>query len=230
MRTLICIDGPSGSGKSTLASGLSARVGWPVIEIGPLFRLTAHLIAVRRGKTPTIGASEVLRMTMRGEIAVASSEGAQFAASSLWVNERRLDEDLWDPILADLTRTVSTDYLAAALIRLATLSLICRTANAIVVGREAESLHPAGHVISLRLTAQEEIRRERKARQLRTARADHVLRCDGAGPTATRRPVVSRSVAIDTTDSSVRSLQELVLPEPGHLQSLSTASMVPAGT
>lgn len=39
--TVICIDGPSGAGKGTVASLLAERLGYPLLDSGALYRVTA---------------------------------------------------------------------------------------------------------------------------------------------------------------------------------------------
>lgn len=45
---VITVDGPSGVGKGTLCQGLAVHLGWPLLDSGVLYRLTA-LAALRQG-------------------------------------------------------------------------------------------------------------------------------------------------------------------------------------
>lgn len=45
---VITVDGPSGVGKGTLCQALATRLGWPLLDSGALYRLTA-LAALRQG-------------------------------------------------------------------------------------------------------------------------------------------------------------------------------------
>jgi cytidylate kinase len=162
---VVAIEGASGTGKSHLAGRLRERTGCAVLELGPLFRCAALIASAPDQPTISTVRQRLFDGLVRGDIATHCDRVGTFAASSVTIFGRDLDEQLWDRRLEAALQRVSADRTVAGMITLHARMLAKRHGAVVIVGHQAAAAFPQA-ICSIRLVADIEARAERKLGQL----------------------------------------------------------------
>jgi cytidylate kinase len=169
---VVAIDGPAGAGKSTAAKALAARLGYPFLDTGAIYRAVA-LVARRRG-VDWDDAEALARLAQKLDIAfVADGEN-----NGVLVEGEDVSRDIRTPEISDGASRVS----AHGPLRAALLGLQRRLAAAgslVAEGRDMGTVVFPDAAAKFFLTASPEERARRRTQELaaagRPASADAVL-------------------------------------------------------
>ena len=93
---VITLDGPSGSGKGTIGSLLAAKLGWPLLDSGALYRLVA-LAASKRGLAFD---DEPALAELAGTLAVRFTPGPAGQAVVVWMQSEDVSEAIRSEVYA----------------------------------------------------------------------------------------------------------------------------------
>jgi cytidylate kinase len=162
---IVAIDGLRGTGKSWLASNLRVRFGCGALDVGPLFRLLAWLVA--QGFAVDIAnARAVLESSLdSGRIRVRVDTGGRMSASRIEFDGNELESPLWNPNLNALIQNAAgsaeTELWMRAFVRQVVGERRC-----VVVGREVGAKIYPEAPLKLSLEAGTKERIERKAAQM----------------------------------------------------------------
>jgi cytidylate kinase len=161
-RRLVTVDGPASSGKTTLGRRLALLLEVQLVDTGLLYRAVT-LAAARRG----VAAGDEIGLSSLAEglsIEVATDPEAEPAL--IIDGERMPAGELYDPRLAALLAAASaTPGVRRAL--LAPQRALAEPRGGVFVGRDCGTVVFPDAPLKLYLDAAEEVRSERRARQLR---------------------------------------------------------------
>ena len=159
---VIAIDGPAGAGKSVVSSRLAARLGWPLVDTGAIYR-SVTMLALRAGLDQTDGdAIAALVAGMQMSVLPAPPE-APYEYTIVCAGE-------------DVTPRLFTAEIDRAVSRVAALPAVRAAAlplqrgavagNAVVVGRDIGTVVFPDARLKVYLDASPEERASRRHRQL----------------------------------------------------------------
>jgi cytidylate kinase len=208
---VIAIDGPAGSGKSTVARAVAARLGLPYLDTGAMYRAVAFA-ALRLGLDPA-DAEPVARLAEQVELSVEDGVTR--------VDGVDASIEIRGP---EVTRAVSAVAANPAVRR----ELVARQRDwaerrggGVVEGRDIGTVVFPGARLKVYLTASQEARAGRRAKEVSDlsydavaadiARRDHVDSTRAADPLQ----VADGAVVVDTTGLDVDQVVDAVL---GHLE------------
>lgn len=164
-----------------------------MIEIGPLFRLAAHI------HLETCGSGHLrFRDLLRGAVTLDPSCNGFGSATNWRMNDDGFDDRLWRPEVEQMLPTVARDPLYEHLVLLLVKSRVAASSNLIVVGHRA-SRSIRDFDFAIHLSAEPELRHERKRAQFGYALTprSHYLRHDHRSRSRSRR------LELDTTGKSL---------------------------
>lgn len=153
---IVALDGPSGSGKGTIAQALSNRLNWNYLESGALYRVLG-LLAEREG----VDSAEVDRLAD-----MASNLNLAFRQGAVWLGKEEIGEKIRTEQVGKLASRVA----ALPEVREALLHWQRKQAQMpglIADGRDMGTVVFPAAACKIFLTAQAEIRAERRFNQLK---------------------------------------------------------------
>lgn len=155
-RRVLTIDGPSGSGKGTVANLVAARLGWPMLDSGALYRLVG--LAARKAGLDLSQEQEVAMLARRLQV--------RFAEGRVWLD----GVDVSNAIRSESAGNDASKVAALPLVRAALLDWQ-RDASVppglVADGRDmGTTVFPAAEV-KVFLTASPEERAKRRYNQLK---------------------------------------------------------------
>lgn len=211
----ISIDGPTASGKTTLATSLAQHLGLTFLDTGLTFRSLAYALHHTPTKDPRIQLSN----SLRHRPAVYDSSGNLAQSHAIFLHEKNITEDIWDPSLDEKLKKISKDPIARQEILRVHHRIIEESGNVVVVGRDVGvTLLPEAHA-HIYLTASLVVRRERRRAQYR----DRSDRSTAVGPPTERDEAnrvavwgLSNPVEIESTYLPVSAVFECALNSLNH--------------
>jgi len=211
---LITVDGPSGVGKGTICLLLSHKLGWPILDSGALYRLTA-CAAMHDAISETDEAAlekAALELDVRFE---STEQGLRYLLRG---------EDVSEKIREEATGNMASKVAAVPGVRAALLEKqrsMADSTGLIADGRDMGTVVFPQAPLKIYLTASAEERAERRYKQLKDKGIDVNIRDLVADLTARDERDSNRKVAplkpaedaviIDTTDLSVAEVEAKVL-------------------
>ncbi|NJP99575.1 (d)CMP kinase [Streptomyces zingiberis] len=162
-RISISIDGPTASGKTTLATDLAQFLGLAFLDTGLTFRSLA--LAHFNGDTENL--HHHLGSHLKHHPAVYGTSGELVQRHRIFLHEKEITEDIWNPSMDDSLKTVSRDPAVRRSILQLHREVVGTYGDIVVVGRDvAVTLLPAA-TLKIYLTASLAVRRERRRAQYR---------------------------------------------------------------
>ncbi|GAB3569704.1 (d)CMP kinase [Spelaeicoccus albus] len=186
----IAIDGPSGSGKSSVSRAVASRLGYAYLDTGAMYRAACWLM-LDRGVTDD---DEVTALIRSAEL----EPGTDPDHESIAVNGRDVTTAIREDRVTSAVSKVATNLDVRTLLIAEQRRLIAEHAEPGIVaeGRDITTVVAPDAEVRLLLTAREEARLARRARELHgTADADSLA--------ATRESIVGR----DAKDSTVATFE-----------------------
>lgn len=201
--TVIAIDGPAGSGKSTVARLLSARLGYPYLDTGAMYRAVAYL-SLRDGVALDDAAS--LAALTRGAHIWFPADGRVMAG------DVDVSEEIRRPSVSAAVSEVSA-HAAVRDILVEEQRRLAEDHDCVVEGRDIGTVVFPDAAVKVYLTACPDVRAERRRKEL-IAKGEHTSvaetlaaieardRCDSSRPVAPLRQAADATV-VDTTGMTI---------------------------
>lgn len=160
---VITVDGPGGTGKGTVCAGLSAALGWHLLDSGALYRAVG-LAALRRGLDPgDADAVAALADTLKVQF---SRDGAGGDPVHTWLG----DEDVSEVIRSEECGTAASRVAAHPAVRtclLARQRAFRRAPGLVADGRDMGTVVFPDAGLKIYLTASVAVRAQRRHKQLK---------------------------------------------------------------
>ena len=192
---VIAIDGPSGSGKSSVSREVARRLGLEYLDTGAMYR-AATWSALNAGLdlTDTSAVAEHVRL-------LDLRMGTDPSAPGVWVDGRDINAEIRETRISASVSVVATNLPARAELQQRQRDLIEAAAKGerggcVAEGRDITTVIAPDADVRILLTASEEARLARRARELHGSD-------DATAVAATRDQIVRR----DADDSAVSSFQ-----------------------
>jgi len=214
MNKLITVDGPSGVGKGTICLLLSQKLGWPVLDSGALYRLTA--IAAMQDGVDEMQESELEQIARELDI--------RFESTPTGLKYILRNQDVSEKIREEASGNMASKVAAIPGVRAALLEKQRSFANdegLIADGRDMGTVVFPNAPLKIYLTASAEERAERRYKQLKDKGIDVNIRDLVADLTARDERDSNRAVAplkpaddaeiIDTTSLSIAEVEAKVI-------------------
>ncbi len=214
MDKLITVDGPSGVGKGTICLLLSQKLGWPVLDSGALYRLTA-VAAMRDG----------IDETQEAELEkIARDLDIRFDSTTTGLKYILRNQDVSETIREEASGNMASKVAAIPGVRAALLEKqrsFANDAGLIADGRDMGTVVFPDAPLKIYLTASAEERAERRYKQLKDKGIDVNIRDLVADLTARDERDSNRTVAplkpaddaeiIDTTSLTIAEVEAKVI-------------------
>lgn len=207
---VIAIDGPAGSGKSTVGRLLAERLGLTYLDTGAMYRGVAFA-AIRGGVDP-VDAGPVAALA--GRIDLQMSDGR------VVVDGVDATVEIRGPEVSRAVSTVAANAEVRTEMRARQRQWVAARGGGVVEGRDIGSVVFPDAVLKVYLTADEEVRARRRAKEMTDLAYDSVAadlaRRDAADQGRSHSPLVEAddAVVLDTTgmtiDEVVEHLAQLV--------------------
>ena len=169
---VIAVDGPGGTGKGTVCAGLSARLGWHLLDSGALYRAVA-LAAARAGIDLDHG-SQVAELLPTLQIRFTREEGGAEPIRT-WVGETDISADIrTEECGAAASRVAAHSEVRTGL--LARQRAYRKEPGLVADGRDMGTVVFPDAGLKIYLTASVEVRAQRRLKQLKQKGIDVSLR------------------------------------------------------
>ena len=207
---IIAIDGPAGAGKSTIATAVARTLGFQLIDTGAMFR-TVAVKAEELGIDLEDG-SQVAKLASELEFSFELEE----AGNVVFCNGERMGDTIRTPDASRHASIVS----AHPQVRQVLLNLqraAGKRAPSVIEGRDIGTVVFPDAEVKIFLTANPNVRAQRRVEQLRFAGEDsefeevldEIVKRDERDTTRQVAPLVKADDAIEV-DSSTQSVEEIV--------------------
>lgn len=160
---VITVDGPGGTGKGTVCAGLSAALGWHLLDSGALYRAVG-LAALRRGVDLDRG--EDIAAVVQAVVIRFSRDGAAGNPILTWLDE----EDVSEAIRSEECGSAASRVAAHPAVRVCLLAQqrgFRRSPGLVADGRDMGTVVFPDAGLKIYLTASVEVRAQRRHKQLK---------------------------------------------------------------
>lgn len=201
---VIAIDGPAGSGKSTVGRLLAERLGLTYLDTGAMYRAVAFA-AIRGGVDP-VDAGPVAALA--GRIDLQMSDGR------VVVDGVDATVEIRGPEVSRAVSTVAANAEVRTEMRARQRQWVAARGGGVVEGRDIGSVVFPDAVLKVYLTADEEVRARRRAKEMTDLAYDSVAadlaRRDAADQGRSHSPLVEAddAVVLDTTGMTIDEVVE----------------------
>ena len=196
---VIAIDGPAGSGKSTVGRMLADRLGLTYLDTGAMYRAVAFA-AIRGGVDP-VDAEPVAQLSRRIDL--------QMGNGSVVVDGVDASVEIRGPEVSRAVSVVAANPEVRAEMRARQRAWATERGGGVIEGRDIGSVVFPDAVLKVYLTADPEVRAQRRAKEMTDLEYDNVAadlaRRDAADQGRTHSPLVEAddAVVLDTTGMEI---------------------------
>lgn len=184
-RQVVALDGPSGTGKSTVAQGLARRLGYRYLDTGAMYRaVTVAVLDAAIDIDDSTGVAEVVRLS---EVTV----GTEVDDRQTYLNGRSVTARIRSQEVTAAVSKVSAVPAVRTQLVSAQRALIA-SGDIVVEGRDIGSVVWPAAAPKIYLTADEQVRAQRRSRQLQVTRPEDA---QGSGELGSGDDVGSNSAA-----------------------------------
>lgn len=205
----VAIDGPAASGKSTVACRIADRLGLVMVNSGAMYRAVTWQI-LQDGVVPSDAAAVIEALT-KMEI----EGGVEDGVSTIAINGRRLDDEVRSPGVNDhVSEVASIPEVRECLVAMQRAYL--ENNDVVMEGRDIGSVVFPDTPFKLYVSASEEVRAERRARD---GEADVVAKRDAQDSQRKASPlkVADGAVEIDSSELTIDETVEAACQALGRL-------------
>lgn len=191
----VAIDGPAASGKSTVACRIADRLGLVMVNSGAMYRAVTWQI-LQDGVAPSDAAAVIEALT---EMEIEG--GVEDGVSTIVINGRRLDDEVRSPGVNDhVSEVASIPEVRECLVAMQRAYL--ENNDVVMEGRDIGSVVFPDTPFKLYVSASEEVRAERRARD---GEADAVAKRDAQDSQRKASPlkVADGAVEIDSSELTI---------------------------
>lgn len=196
---VIAIDGPAGSGKSTVGRMLADRLGLTYLDTGAMYRAVAFA-AIRGGVDP-VDAAPVAQLSRRIDL--------QMGNGSVVVDGVDASVEIRGPEVSRAVSVVAANPEVRAEMRARQRAWAAERGGGVIEGRDIGTVVFPDAVLKVYLTADPEVRAQRRAKEMTDLEYDSVAadlaRRDAADQGRTHSPLVEAddAVVLDTTGMGI---------------------------
>jgi cytidylate kinase len=208
---VITIDGSRGTGKSRLAADLRQRLGFEVLEVGPLFRLVAWKAYETKDYQFDHVTDALSGDIALGRIRVDLKNSGLLSANRILVGGGLIEEELWHHSLDMLVKRAAESGIIIEYVRRLSYEMVTSD-DAIVVGRQVGSQFFPRALAKFFLRTNNSLRKERKVTQLSESNVlPNDYSVDMSEPKLNLNENLDDTIVVDTTDSSPPEVLRLVM-------------------
>ena len=162
---VIAIDGPSAAGKGTIAALLAKRLGWEYLDSGAYYRAFAWFVSLQKDNL----AEELNSSELQAFITAFSEAQLEFLYLEDGMRVRYDDIDISRKIRAEKVSSLASSLATYKQVRTCINKMLIEKAestNLVVDGRDMTSVVFPDAFLKILLTAEQQMRAERRLKQL----------------------------------------------------------------
>ncbi|WGW13194.1 (d)CMP kinase [Saxibacter everestensis] len=208
--TIIAVDGPSGSGKSSVSREVSRRLGLAYLDTGAMYRAVSWICLERQAD----GADAVAELARTADLRISTDPDHE----QVVIDGHDVTTEIRETRISESVTIVSTNLAAREALIARQRALIEAAAETGIVaeGRDITTVVAPDADVRLLLTAREEARLARRAKELHGEADEHniastraqIIDRDAADSAVTQ--FITASDGVHTLDSSALSFEETV--------------------